>query len=82
MVTITYHIPDGLTFAALRLARDPVDGSLTMDMSVLDGIRDASRLPTSALTTEDEISHVVMAWYRSHRAEGGARASHGPVRPL
>lgn len=66
-------IPDDVEFSDLRLQRD-ADGSVSFDLSVIERICAASGLPVEALTEspEDNVSELIIGWYKAHRADGGA----------
>ena len=65
-------IPDDLSFADLKLARDP-DGMVSFDWGVIERICRASGLPIEVLRDgpEDSVSGLLVAWYSEHRARGG-----------
>lgn len=68
-------IPDGLTFADLRLARNPKTGDVSFDTAIIERIEAASGLPTGFFMgqPEDAVAELITAWYAHHIAAGGAR---------
>jgi len=68
-------IPDGLTFADLRLARDPATGDVSFATDVIERVEAASGLPAGFLMGQDEdaLADLIATWYASHLAAGGAR---------
>ncbi len=71
MSKVAITIPDGLTYADLKLSRD-ADGGVSFDTAVIERVREASGLSANALSTEDAIAGLLTTWYRAHLAEGGA----------
>ena len=68
----TLRIPAGLTYADLKLQRDP-DGAVSYDASVLARVCEASGIDAARFAAdEDALSALLTAWYRAHRAAGGA----------
>lgn len=66
-------IPEGITFASLRLARDP-DGALSFDWSPIEAICRASGLPIERYeASEDAVCQLLTHWYHAHLANGGER---------
>lgn len=65
------EIPDDLPFSALKLERD-ADGAVSFDAQVIGRICAVNGLDPSALT-EDQVSAVIVAWYRAHLEQGGER---------
>lgn len=66
------RIPDGLTYADLKLQRDP-DGSVSFDAAVLTRVCEASGIDAARFgADEDALAALLTAWYRAHRAAGGA----------
>lgn len=65
-------IPEGLSFADLRLARE-ADGSVSFDWSVIERICTASGLPVEILRDgpEDNVVGLILGWYEAHRQRGG-----------
>lgn len=70
---ITIKIPSDLTFADLKLARDP-DGMVSFDMGVIEKIEMASGLPAGYFMgrPEGELAGLLNHWYQAHLADGGA----------
>ena len=68
-------IPQGMTFADLRLARDPQTGDVSFDTVIIERIEAASGLPAGFLMGQDEdaLADLIATWYASHLAAGGAR---------
>jgi len=62
------RIPADLQFSAQRLARDPETGDIEFDADVLRDICADNDLPFS----EETVTSLLVAWYRNHRAAGGA----------
>jgi hypothetical protein len=73
-VPVTLIVPDDLSFADLKLARDPATGDVTFDAGVVERIAVASGLPSDFFLTqpEDVLGGVLTQWYRAHLAAGGA----------
>ena len=69
---IRLKIPEDLTFGDLGLSRDP-DGSVSFNWAAIERLCAASGLPADQLRdwSEDDISSVIVAWYRVHRQNGG-----------
>lgn len=67
-------IPQGLAFAALRLARDPATGDVSFDTAVIERIEAESGLPAGFFMGqhEDALASLITGWYSAHRAAGGA----------
>ena len=67
-------IPQGMTFADLRLARDPQTGDVSFDTSVIERIERESGLPAGFFMAqhEDAVASLITTWYSAHRAAGGA----------
>lgn len=71
MIT-TIRIPDDLTYADLRLAREP-DGSIAFDAAVLARVCEASGVDYDRIVPdEDALCGLLTAWYREHVGAGGA----------
>lgn len=69
LVKIT--IPD-IPFTDLKLRREP-DGAVTFDTAVIMRICEASGIdPAITLGDKENISGIIVAWYDTHRAAGGA----------
>lgn len=66
-------IPSGMTFADLRLARDPVTGDVSFDTAIIECIERESGLPTGFFMGqhEDAVAALITTWYSTHRAAGG-----------
>ena len=66
-------IPQGLAFAALRLARDPATGDVSFDTAVIERIEAESGLPAGFFVAqhEDAVAPLITGWYSAHRAAGG-----------
>lgn len=66
------RIPDGVTFADLKLRREP-DGSVSFDRAVIARVCQASGIDAARFEAdEDALSSLITGWYRAHRAQGGA----------
>lgn len=66
------RIPEGLSFAALRLGRE-ADGSVSFDTTVVAQICHASGLDPDAFAAhEDNLASLIVTWYAAHLAGGGA----------
>ena len=67
-------IPQGLAFAALRLARDPQTGDVSFDTAVIERIEAESGLPAGFFMEqhEDAVASLITTWYSAHRAADGA----------
>lgn len=67
-------VPDGLDFSALRLARDPITLEVEFDWAPVLAICAASGIDPDLFRARDEgnVSGLIVAWYREHRARGGA----------
>jgi hypothetical protein len=70
---IRVTIPEDLSFSDLHLVREP-DGSVSFDWPVIAGILQASGLSVERLggDLEDQVSGLIVSWYRAHRQQGGA----------
>ncbi len=68
-------IPQGLAFAALRLARDPQTGDVSFDTSVIEQIERESGLPAGFFMGQDEnaVASLITTWYAAHLQAGGGR---------
>lgn len=66
-------IPEGMSFADLRLARE-ADGGVSFDWSVIERICAASGLPVELLRDghEDNVAGLIIGWYKAHLQNGGA----------
>lgn len=67
-------IPQGMTFADLRLGRDPQTGDVSFDTAIIERIERESGLPTGFFMGqhEDAVASLITGWYSAHRAAGGA----------
>lgn len=67
-------IPDDLDYADLRLSRDPVTGGVDFAWAPIERICEASGLDIGVFrdAPEDNLSALLVAWYREHLARGGA----------
>lgn len=66
-------IPDGITFADLRLTRDTQTGEIEFDWAPIEAICAASGLDIELLrASEDNRAALLTSWYFEHRAHGGA----------
>jgi hypothetical protein len=66
-------IPQGMTFADLRLARDPKTGDVSFDTAIIERIEQESGLPAGFFMgqPEDAVAGLITTWYSAHRAAGG-----------
>jgi hypothetical protein len=71
---VPISIPPDLSFADLKLARDPRTGDVSFDTAVISSIEAASGLPDGYFLgqPEDALAALLTQWYRSHLADGGA----------
>lgn len=67
-------IPDDLAFEALKLTRDPRTGEVEFDWAPIEAICAASGVDVEVFKhgPEDNVSALIVAWYRAHLAGGGA----------
>ncbi len=67
-------IPQGMTFADLRLGRDPQTGDVSFDTAIIERIERESGLPPGFFMGqhEDAVASLITGWYSAHRAAGGA----------
>lgn len=72
---LTIVIPDDLDFADLKLARDPLTGDVSFDWGPIERICIESGIDVSVFRDqhEDNVSGLIVQWYREHLARGGAR---------
>lgn len=65
-------IPDGVRFADLKLARDPVSGDLEFDWAPIERVCEASGLDVAVFrdSHEDNVGGLLVAWYAAARANG------------
>ena len=70
---VTICIPDDVSFADLKLARDK--GGITFDMAPIRRICEASGIDVAMFTEtpEDNLSSLIVEWYGRHLKNGGAR---------
>ena len=68
-------IPIGMSFSALRLARDPQTGDVSFDTSVIERVEAESGLPAGFFMGqhEDAVAALITTWYSQHLAAGGER---------
>lgn len=68
------EIPAGLGFADLKLARDSHDGSVSFDIAAVQRLCAANNLDPALFLArhEDAVAGLIVAWYKAHRANGGA----------
>lgn len=68
-------IPQGMTFADLRLARDPQTGDVSFDTVIIERIERESGLPHGCFMGQDEdaLASLITTWYAQHLAAGGMR---------
>lgn len=71
---LAINIPDGLDFAALKIARDPLSGDVEFDWAPIELICEASGLDVELFRRgpQDNLSTLITAWYLEHRRRGGA----------
>lgn len=67
-------IPQGMTFADLRLGRDSQTGDVSFDTAIIERIERESGLPAGFFMCqpEDAMAALITTWYSAHRAAGGA----------
>jgi hypothetical protein len=72
--TIKLNIPDDVNFAQLKLARN-ADGAVSFDWTPIERICTASGIDPAMFREgpEDNVSGLLVAWYRQHIGHGGAR---------
>lgn len=68
MASKAVRIPSEIGFADLHVTRDPQTGDIELDAALLKAICEDNDLPL----TENTVSSILVAWYRHHRATGGA----------
>ena len=68
-------IPQGMTFADLRLARDPKTGDVSFDTAIIERIEQESGLPAGFFMgqPEDAMASLITTWYAAHLEAGGER---------
>ena len=66
-------IPAGMTYADLKMSRDPETGDVEFDTSVIERIEAASGLPVGFFMSqhEDVLATLLTSWYRQHLDLGG-----------
>lgn len=66
-------IPEGLTFSALQLRREP-SGEVSFDRGVIRRICEASGIDPALMLAgpEDNVAGLIVAWYAAHLRDGGA----------
>lgn len=74
MPQVAINIPEGLSFAALSLARDS-DGGVSFDPAVIAEVERASGLPAGFFEGQPEgaLARLIVTWYGAHLAAGGER---------
>lgn len=72
---ICITIPEGISFADLRLARDSATGDMSFDWAPVERVCEASGIDvdTFRVGPEDRVSALLVHWYMHHLARGGAR---------
>jgi len=67
-------IPDDVEFADLKLTRDPKTGEVEFDWTPIERICEASGIDIALFREgpEDNVSGLIVGWYRAHREAGGA----------
>ena len=63
----------GISFADLKLTRDPQTGDVSFDTAVIERIEAESGLPAGFFMSqpEDAVAALITTWYSAHRAAGG-----------
>ena len=71
--SVQIAIPDGVAFSDLKMARDPTTSEVSFDWAPIVAICDANGIDTNLFKHqhEDNVSGLIVAWYHSHRADGG-----------
>ena len=74
MTKIQIQIPEGLSFSALRLARNS-NGMVSFDWAPIERICDLSGVDVAIFreAPEDNRAALIGAWYREHLARGGEK---------
>ncbi|MBW8832741.1 MAG: hypothetical protein JF606_25755 [Burkholderiales bacterium] len=72
-MTVGLTIPDDVDFSQLKLARDP-DGAVSFDWTPIERICRANGVDPALFRNapEDNVSALIVAWYRMHLDAGGA----------
>ena len=67
-------IPPDVTFADLKLRRDPITGSIGFSWDAIERVCAASGIDVDIFRQgdEDNMAGLLVAWYLAHRASGGA----------
>lgn len=66
------RVPTTITFADLRLARDPVTLDIDLDVDTVVQVCIASGIqPSVILDNEDALTALLYGWYSMHREAGG-----------
>lgn len=67
-------IPEGVKFSDLKLTRNSSTGDVSFDWGPIEAICDASGVDVRNFKEcdEDNVGGLIVAWYESHRAAGGA----------
>jgi hypothetical protein len=73
-VPVGITIPDDVDFTHLKLARD-ADGAVSFDWTPIERICNASGVDPAMFRNapEDNVSSLIVTWYRMHLAAGGTR---------
>ncbi len=72
MIKIQIKIPQGLSFSALRLARNS-NGMVSFDWAPIERICSLSGVDVAIFreAPEDNLAALIDAWYRQHISRGG-----------
>lgn len=67
-------IPETVTFADLKLERDPITGDVSFDWEPIEAICEASGIDVAIFKEgpADNVSGLIATWYAAHRSNGGA----------
>lgn len=70
--TVRLAIPDGLRFADLKLARDPITGDLEFEWTPIERLCEANGLDLAVFRDqhEDNVGALLVAWYAAARENG------------
>ena len=70
-------IPDGITFDALHLVRDPTTCTTSFDWHPIEAICAANGIDITLFRDgpEDNVASLMVAWYVTHRKQGGEKDS-------
>jgi len=76
MTKIQIQIPEGLSFSALRLARNR-NGMVSFDWAPIERICSLSGVDVAIFrdAPEDNLAALLDAWYREHLSRGGEKDS-------